>query len=312
MAGPSHTMRVYCALVCLLGVVAGLLGVVSGRTVLQVAHDLHAATFTSLVAKAGLSHQLGSQGPFTLFAPTDAAFAKISSDVMTKLSHDKDLLAKVIKYHVAAGKQLMSSFSNDIEIGSWENGYRIRINRYHNGQVMTATGSNISSRDNLGSNGVVHLLDDVMFPLPENSILQYCASNQNLTQLTYSFVRANLQYDIQGGPFTVFAPIEAAFDALPTGFLNTEFLTLSASRNLLQYHYIRGTYYSAGLMDGDKIQTVQGTDVVIHKTNGAVMVENAKVLQADIKVTNGVVHLIDKVLLVTDHVSGESLPQSIG
>lgn len=65
-------------------------------------------------------------------------------------------------------------------------------------QVMTATGSNISSRDNLGSNGVVHLLDDVMSPLPENSILQYCASNQNLTQLTYSFVRANLQYDIQG------------------------------------------------------------------------------------------------------------------
>lgn len=54
---------------------------------------------------------------------------------MTKLSHDKDLLAKVIKYHVAAGKQLMSSFSNDIEIGSWENGYKIRINRYHNGQA---------------------------------------------------------------------------------------------------------------------------------------------------------------------------------
>lgn len=74
-------------------------------------------------------------GPFTLFAPSDAAFAKISSDVMTKLSHDKDLLAKVIKYHVAAGKQLMSSFSNDIEIGSWENGYKIRINRYHNGQA---------------------------------------------------------------------------------------------------------------------------------------------------------------------------------
>lgn len=57
-------MRVYCTLVCLLGVVAGLLGVVSGRTVLQVAHDLHAATFNSLVAKAGLSHQLGSQGQF--------------------------------------------------------------------------------------------------------------------------------------------------------------------------------------------------------------------------------------------------------
>lgn len=57
-------MRVYFTVVCLLGVVAGLLGVVSGRTVIQVAHDLHAATFTSLVAKAGLSHQLSSQGQF--------------------------------------------------------------------------------------------------------------------------------------------------------------------------------------------------------------------------------------------------------
>lgn len=63
---------------------------------------------------------------------------------------------------------------------------------------MTATGSTISSRDNIVTNGVVHLLDEVMFPLPEKSVLQYCASNQNLTQLTYSFVRANLQYDIEG------------------------------------------------------------------------------------------------------------------
>lgn len=63
---------------------------------------------------------------------------------------------------------------------------------------MTATGSTISSRDNIVTNGVVHLLDEVMFPLPEKSVLQYCASNQNLTQLTYSFVRANLQYDVEG------------------------------------------------------------------------------------------------------------------
>ena len=76
-----------------------------------------------------------STGPFTVFAPTNAAFAKVPSDVMTKLSHDKDLLTKVIKYHVTAGVQLMATFGNDIEIGSWANGYKIRINRYQNGQV---------------------------------------------------------------------------------------------------------------------------------------------------------------------------------
>ncbi|XP_061185107.1 periostin-like [Saccostrea echinata] len=298
-------MRVLSVFLC-------LLGVASTRTVLQLAHDLQARTFASLVAKAGLSHELGTQGPFTIFAPTDDAFAKVPSDVMSKLSHDKDLLTKVIKYHVTAGSQLMKNFRNDIEIGSWANGYKIRINVYQNGQVMTATGSRISSRDNIASNGVVHLIDDVMYPLPEESVLQYCASNQNLTQLTYSFIRSNLQYDIQGGPFTVFAPTEAAFDALPTGFLNTEFLTLAASRTLLQYHYIQGTYYSAGLTDGMKIRTVQGSDVIIKKNNNGVMVENAKVIQADIKVTNGVVHIIDKVLLVANHVSGESEPHSIG
>ncbi|XP_048749650.2 periostin-like [Ostrea edulis] len=298
-------MKVICVFFCLFSVAVG-------TSVLQLANDLNARTFASLVAKAGLSHPLNTQGPFTLFAPTDAAFAKVPSDVMTKLSHDKDLLTKVIKYHVTAGKQLMSHFANDIEIGSWANGYKIRINRYQNGQVVTATGSKIISRDNMATNGIVQLLDNVMFPLPESSILQYCASNQNLTQLTYSFVRANLQYDVEGGPFTVFAPIEAAFDALPTGFLNTEFLTLSASRNLMQYHYIKGTYYSAGLTDGEHIPTVQGTDVVIHTNKTGVMVENAKILQADITVTNGVVHIIDKVLLVTNHVSGESEPSSIG
>lgn len=100
-----------------------------GRTIL-ISHDMN-YTFSLLCDLKFLT----ILGPFTLFAPSDAAFAKISSDVMTKLSHDKALLAKVIKYHVAAGKQLMSSFSNDIEIGSWENGYKIRINRYHNGQA---------------------------------------------------------------------------------------------------------------------------------------------------------------------------------
>lgn len=74
-------------------------------------------------------------GLFILFVLSDVVFVKIFSDVMIKFFYDKDFFVKVIKYYVVVGKQLMFSFSNDIEIGLWENGYKIRINCYYNGQV---------------------------------------------------------------------------------------------------------------------------------------------------------------------------------
>ncbi|KAK3101240.1 hypothetical protein FSP39_002032 [Pinctada imbricata] len=166
---------------------------------------------------------------------------------------------------------------------------------------MTASGSKVVTRDLEATNGIVHLIDQVMYPIPDKDIIQTCAQRPSLTQLVYSIVRANLQNDLVGGPFTVFAPLDSAFDALPTGYLNTEFLTLDKARNLIEYHYVKGTYYSVGLHDGDSVTTSQGTDVTIHINNGKVMVNNATVVEANIPVTNGVIHVIDTVLVPSKH-----------
>jgi len=277
------------------------------ENLVQVAQRLQANTFIQLVTEVGLADSLSNGGPYTVFVPTDLAFSKVPKDVLNKLSGDHTLLMQVLKNHIIAGTHTSNEFKNDIEIPTWSyNAKKVRINFYRNKQIMTVLGSTVSSRDNIASNGVLYLIDDVIFPMPTQDVLQYCASQPNLTQLVYSFVRANLQNDVFGGPFTLFAPNEAAFDAMPFDFLNTQFLQLSTAQDLIQYHYVKGTYYSVGLQNGEHLKTVQGTDVTIHKNSHGVMVESAHVIKADIKVTNGVVHIIDKLLQPSHHVMDNS------
>ncbi|QDT11664.1 fasciclin domain-containing protein [Planctomycetes bacterium K23_9] len=101
------------------------------------------------------------------------------------------------------------------------------------------------------------------------------------------------------GPFTVFAPTDEAFDALPEGTLESLLKPENKEKlqAILKYHVVAGKVTAAEVMKIDEAKTVQGGMVTVKVKDGAVMINNAKVVKADVMCSNGVVHVINKVLL---------------
>ena len=131
-------------------------------------------------------------------------------------------------------------------------------------------------------------------------IVGLTVGNDNLSTLVAAVKAGDLVEILQGdGPFTVFAPTNEAFAALPAGTL--EMLLKPENKDklvaILTYHVVSGKVMSTDLSNGQKAKTVQGENIDVAISNGSVRISGAKVVVADVKANNGVVHLIDKVIL---------------
>jgi uncharacterized surface protein with fasciclin (FAS1) repeats len=154
-------------------------------------------------------------------------------------------------------------------------------------------------------NGVVHVIDAVLIPsaLPA-TVVDIVVNSENHNTLEAAVVAAGLVETLQGdGPFTVFAPTDAAFAALPAGTVEALLADIPALTNILTYHVVGAKAMSSGLTNGQKIVTVQGKEVTVTINEDGVFINNAKVTVADIEAENGVVHVIDAVLLPTTNIS---------
>lgn len=256
--------------------------------------------FESLVAaltKAELVETLQGEGPFTVFAPTDAAFEQLLADLgLSGLDElTKEDLTPILLYHVLSGK-VMSSDLTDGYVSSLSPGAEAGTNAailidaalaQLNGDIT------ISTTDIEASNGVIHVIDKVMLP---NDVVDLAINNSIFSSLVAALTKAELVETLQGeGPFTVFAPTDAAF----TAFLDDQGVTLDDLTKddlvpILQYHVVSGNVTSDELSNGP-VTTLNG-DVTI-SIDGGVMVNDANVILADVQGTNGVVHAIDKVLV---------------
>lgn len=132
------------------------------------------------------------------------------------------------------------------------------------------------------------------------NIIETAVSNGSFTTLVAAVKAAGLVETLSGtGPFTVFAPVDAAFAALPAGTVDT--LVLPESKEtltgILTYHVVAGKVMSSDLTDGMTATTVNGQPLTIHLTDGKVMVNGAEVIIADVDTDNGVVHAINAVLM---------------
>jgi len=235
-----------------------------------------------------------TSGPFTLFAPNNAAVTGLSqADLATFTANlDNNLL-----YHAISGAVLSTSLANDLVVPTAFTGTSIRINVYSNG-VATVNGARIVETDYIASNGVVHVINEVLFPV-NSSIADLAAATPDLSTLLSLVSAAGLApVLVAPGNFTVFAPTNAAFTALETSCPGvTAFLSGNVSElaAVISYHVLGSTYYSAGLVTGN-LPTIVQQDISV--TVGAgVQINTANVVTADISATNGVVHLIDAVLV---------------
>jgi len=255
-------------------------------------------TLVAAVKAAGLAEALSGPGPFTVFAPTDEAFAKLDKATLAGLlkPENKDKLAAILKYHVVPGRLLAADVTQMPAFASLE-GQRIDIVASDKG--VMADGAKIVATDIAASNGVIHAIDTVIMPSGDTVVATADKAGSFKTLLA-ACKATGLDAVLGGaGPFTVFAPTDAAFAKLPKGTLDNLLKpenkdTLTA---ILKYHVVSGRVFSPDAVKAGSAATVQGDTIRIATDGSSVKINEATVLSADLDASNGVIHVIDRVIL---------------
>jgi transforming growth factor-beta-induced protein len=284
----------------------------------------NASQFSTLVAAvkaADLVTTLQGAGPFTVVAPTNAAFEALPVGVLSKLllPVNKPELVKILKYHVISGNNnstalttVANSSSPANEVATVEGSklkFTVSGNSLKINTNTTVTAANISA-----TNGVIHQIDTVLLPptfsvssLKEgagNNIVQTAIASPSFSTLVTAVKAAGLVDTLSGtGPFTVFAPTNDAFAKVPADVLSKLLLpeNKDALVKVLTYHVVAGKVDAAQVVKLTSAKTVQGSDVKIAVVDGKVKLnDKTTVLTTDIQTSNGIIHSIDSVLLPAD------------
>jgi uncharacterized surface protein with fasciclin (FAS1) repeats len=255
-------------------------------------------TLLAAAEAAGLVDALKSEGPLTVFAPTDEAFAKLPEGTIPALLEDKEKLASILKYHVVPGK-VMAEDVTKVESATSLLGQAIPVSTEDG---VTVAGANVIKTDIYCSNGVIHVVDSVMMP---KNVVELAQSAGSFSTLLAAAEAAGLVDTLTGsGPFTIFAPTDAAFAALPEGTVSDLLKPENKDKlaAILTYHVVPGKVTASEVVGLTEAKTVEGSmlDIAVEKDGDkvtGVMVDNAKVVQTDIIGSNGVIHVIDAVVL---------------
>ena len=256
--------------------------------------------FTTLVAAvqaAGLVDTLKSKGPFTVFAPTDDAFAKLPAGTVETLlkPENKDQLAGILTYHVVAGS-VMAADVVKLTLADTVNGAPVKI--MVDGDKVFINEAQVIITDIQTSNGVIHVIDSVL--LPPSDIVETAIADGRFTTLVAAVQAAGLVDTLKGeGPFTVFAPTDDAFAKLPAGTVESLLKPENKDQlaGILTYHVVAGRVMAADVVKLTSADTVNGKPITIKVDGGKVYINDAQVIITDILTSNGVIHVIDQVIL---------------
>jgi len=254
------------------------------------------STLVSAIQAAELVDTLNGAGPFTVLAPTNAAFNKLPAGALTALLANKPALQNLLKYHVVPGKVLAAQVVTLTEATTVQ-GEKVTI-RVQNGEVFI-NDSKVTSTDIPASNGVIHVIDTVLtVPAPQpGNIVEIASGNADFSTLVTAIQAAGLANTLSGpGPFTVFAPTNAAFNALPAGALQALLANVPELTKTLTYHVVAGRLDAAAVTAATSTASVQGANLSFRVQNGAAYVNQARITITDIAASNGIIHAIDAVL----------------
>ncbi len=260
-----------------------------------------AGSFKTLVAAvkaAGLVETLKGAGPFTVFAPTDEAFAKLPAGTVESLlkPENKAKLQAILTYHVVAGK-VMAADVVKLTGATTVQGQNVVI-AVTDGKV-TVDGATVLKTDIETSNGVIHVIDSVILPA-DKDIVDTAVEAGSFKTLVAAVKAAGLVETLKSkGPFTVFAPTDAAFAKLPEGTVASLLKPENKDKliAILTYHVVAGKVMASDVVKLSSAKTVNGKSATIKVGDAGVMLDGAKVVATDIETSNGVIHVIDSVIL---------------
>jgi uncharacterized surface protein with fasciclin (FAS1) repeats len=255
-------------------------------------------TLVTAVKAAGLVDTLNGHTQFTVFAPTDEAFAKLDPKTIESLlkPENKGQLTKVLTYHVVAGR-VAARNAYDLNSATTVNGQRLPINL--RGDSLKVGDSTILVTDIQCSNGVIHVIDTVLLPKLDSIPATATAAGQFKTLLA-AVGAAGLGDVLSGpGPFTVFAPTDEAFAALPAGTVESLLKPENKQKlvDILKFHVVAGRIYDNDAVKAGTAQTLLGRSVEVNLSAEGIRINDASVVVKNIDASNGVIHVIDAVLI---------------
>ncbi len=256
-------------------------------------------TLLAAIKAAGLTDALEADGPFTLFAPSDEAFAKLPKETLKDLldPHNKQALVDVLKLHVVAKDYEASDLAGLKSVPTLLDGKSLAITT--RGDRLKVNGVSVIRADLKAGNGIIHAVDEVLSPGPKAPrLLELAASKGQFKTLIAAVKAAGLADALQSdGPFTLFAPTDAAFARIPKAKLKAllDPHNKQALVDLLKLHVIPGKFKenqlaskgSVGSLLEGKSLTFGGSEL---KVNGV------KLIETDIPAGNGLIHVVDEVL----------------
>ncbi len=260
-----------------------------------------AGNFNTLVAAvkaAGLVDTLKGSGPFTVFAPTDDAFAKLPAGTVETLlkPENKGQLTSILTYHVVPAKvDARAAFS--ATSAPTVNGQHISVNATLSS--LQIDNANVVVTDIQCSNGIIHVIDTVILPATAN-IPETAAQAGTFNTLLAAAKAAGLVDALSGkGPLTVFAPTDDAFSKLPAGTVENLLKPENKAKlaSILKYHVVSGRVFAADAIKAGSATTLQGLRITVSYGAGGVKINDAQVITPDLETTNGVIHVIDSVIL---------------
>lgn len=255
-------------------------------------------TLAAALGAAGLVDAVKGPGPFTVFAPTDEAFAKLPKGTVETLlkPENKEKLKAILTYHVVPGK-VMAKDVLGVKGAKSLNGQRIDV-KVDGGKVMV-DGANVVATDIACTNGVIHVIDSVILP-SEDNIPTVATKAGKFNTLLAAAKAAGLVEALSGDKaLTVFAPTDDAFAKLPKDTVATLLKPENKDKlkAILLFHVVEGRVYSEDALAAKSAATLQGSKVEITVKDGAAYVNGAKILATDVDASNGVIHIIDSVIL---------------
>jgi len=240
-------------------------------------------------------------GYATLFAPNDAAFAALPDEVVKTVMGNASILTGLLSFHATEGIFRSMDASNNMLLKSVLKGSDIRVNVYNDvdgSLFVTLNGAKVTKANIMATNGYLHIIDHVMFP-PRGSFYDMVAASDMHKTLKSLIDGQKLESFFATVTGTLFAPTDAAFQAVIDA-VTAKGLAKNpvAEREILMYHLLEQVVYSAGGHAGTYNTFDQGNQVTVSmSSNGTVMINQANVVIGDLAATNGVLHVIDSVLV---------------
>lgn len=253
------------------------------------------STLVALVQTANLAGALSTTSPITVFAPTNDAFASLPKATVKRITSRPAALKSVLTYHVAPAKLTASDVVAMRKIPTLQGGsIRVQVA----GSTVRLDGrSTVTATDIMATNGVVHVIDNVLLPRRQQDVVSLLSGNPNFTTFVDLVKRAGITEGLASGSLTVFAPTNRAFARVPKATLDKLAANPAALKKVLASHVARTSLPAWRAARVSSIRTASGARVTVKMRRGVTTANGARVVRKNVRTANGIIHAVDRVLI---------------